>query len=110
MCRTWIASLPFPALCLKIYTVFYIKKWLPQTWSQKQISAEQLLERDLDPPQKLRRNPAETAETNSAETPAETPQKPPQKQTAETNSGPTFYIKDSNLKIKFTAESNNLLG
>ena len=69
-------------------TVFYIFICLAKICLQKQISAEQLLERDSDPPQKPRRNPAETAETNSTETPAETPQKPPQKQTAETKFGP----------------------
>ncbi len=70
-------------------TVFYIKNWLPQTWSQKQISAEQLLERGSDPPQKLHRNPAETPQKPQKQTPQKPPQKPrrnprrnkPQKQT-----------------------------
>ena len=57
-------------------TVFYIFICLAKICLQKQISAEQLLERDSDPPQKLRRNPAETPQKPQKQTPQKPPQKP----------------------------------
>ena len=68
---------PVVAMSLFFFvTVFYIKNWLPKNWSQKQISAVQLLERDLNPPQKLRRNSAETLQKPQKQTPQKHPQKP----------------------------------